>query len=276
VSDKLALILSGGGMTCSFSVGVINALVREFGVTNPDIVIAASGSSGTMAYYIAGQFGSITNIWTNLLPSKKFINHFRFWKIIDIDYLIDEVFKKQDPLDIEKVYTSNIEFLIPATNDETGEVKYFSNRDDDDIFEAMRAAKAMPLAFNKRVKINGSTYCDSPLTSVTQLHIAKAIELGATRILVIENPPLDWLTKFGFRCWLMFRKGIFKKNYRALELKGKNSSVPKDISLLHLVPQEKLKITTLNNNQSLLRESIDVGYVTCKGSTRVKEFFNGT
>lgn len=262
-------------MTCSFSVGVINALVREYGVTNPDLVIAASGSSGTMAYYIAGQFDSITNIWTNLLPSKKFINNLRFWKIIDIDYLIDEVFKKQDPLDIEKVNTSRIQFLIPATDVETGEVKYFSNRGGNDLFEAMRAAKAMPLAFNKKVRIQGRDYCDSPLASAVQTHIAKVIELGATRILVIENAPLDWLTKLGFRFWFMFRNRVFKKNYRLLEIKSKNTAVTEYVSLVHIAPQGKLNITTLNNNQSLLKGSIEAGYATCRDSTQVRDFFGG-
>ena len=125
MNNKTAIIMSGGGMSCSYGVGALLALVEKFNFKKPAIAIAGSGSSGTMSYFVAEQYDSIRNIWTNLLSTKKFINPFRITKIIDIDYLIDEVFKKQDALDEEKIYNSKITYLIPATNVDTGEIEYF-------------------------------------------------------------------------------------------------------------------------------------------------------
>jgi predicted patatin/cPLA2 family phospholipase len=51
---------------------------------------------------------------------------------MDIDYLIDIVFKKQDPLNVSNIYNSNIQFFVPATNSKTGEIKYFNNKDNVD------------------------------------------------------------------------------------------------------------------------------------------------
>ena len=98
MNGKLALILSGGGMTCAYSAGATVGLVDKYNFKNPDIAIGSSGGAGTLAYYVAGQYDAIRNIWTNLLATRKFINSLRFWKIIDIDYVIDVVFTKQEPL----------------------------------------------------------------------------------------------------------------------------------------------------------------------------------
>ena len=106
MNKKIALILSGGGMAASYNFGALLALVEKYQFISPDIVITGSGSAGTASYYIAGQHNS--NIWGDLLSTKKFINFLRFWKIIDIDYLIDEIFKKQDPLQSEKIHQSKI------------------------------------------------------------------------------------------------------------------------------------------------------------------------
>lgn len=87
--------MSGGGMKSSFGVGVILALAEKYNITEPFLLICGSGSAGTGSYYISKQYKSIRNIWTNLVSSKNFINCKRFWKIIDIDYLIDVIFKKK-------------------------------------------------------------------------------------------------------------------------------------------------------------------------------------
>lgn len=100
-----------------------------------------------MSYYVAQQYESIRNIRINLLSTKKFINPRRVHKIIDIDYLIDDIFKKQDPLDVHAIYQSSITYAISMTDVETGIVEYLSNKDSIDIFEIMRATKAMPFFY---------------------------------------------------------------------------------------------------------------------------------
>src|SRR3990167_2695216 len=76
-TKKIAIVASEGGMSCAYSVGAILALVEKFDLVNPYLVIGSSGSTGTFAYYVAGQYKSIRNIWENLLPSKKFISWLR-------------------------------------------------------------------------------------------------------------------------------------------------------------------------------------------------------
>src|SRR5687768_16879527 len=130
---RLGIVTSGGGTACAYSAGGLHALAVEMGITQPYCCVGSSGSAGTLAYFVAGQFNSIANIWCELLATKKFINIKRLHRIIDIDYLIDEVFKKQDPLNIEAIKKSSIIFNIAVT-DALKRVKYFSNEDSVDMF----------------------------------------------------------------------------------------------------------------------------------------------
>jgi len=123
---KNALVSSCGGMACAYGVGVGEA-VQEL---SPDflqdsVFVGSSGSTGMLAYYTANRrkysraadiFRPIRHIWEDLLSTPKFISFLRLQKIIDIDYLIDEVFRGQEPLNVEDYHDSPIECFIAATD----------------------------------------------------------------------------------------------------------------------------------------------------------------
>lgn len=274
MADKLAIIMSGGGMKSSFGAGVILALAEKYKITEPYLLICGSGSAGMGSYYISKQYKSIRNIGTNLVSSKKFLNCKRFWKIINIDYLIDVIFKKQDPLKEELIYNSKTRYLIPALNKETGIIDYFDNKNNMNVFQSMRATKAMPIAFklNPKIKINGSIYCDSLVSSRAKSHIKKAIDLGANKILIINNISYqkNGLDNFFFSLWMFFQR--CKKSYYETEKELSNVEIPKDVKVFTIAPKSKIKITTLNNNINLLRQTIEQGYKETISNNELKLF----
>ncbi|MDP3989784.1 MAG: patatin-like phospholipase family protein [archaeon] len=278
MTDNLAIITSGGGLRCSFGVGVMLALAEQFGIDKPSYLISCSGSAGTGSYFVSKQYESIRNIWSNLLSTKQFVRISRFWKMIDIDYLIDTVFKKQAQLDLETFHSSPIHYLIPALNRQTGEVNYFSNRDEQiDIYEVMRATKAMPIAFklNPKVNINDSTYCDSCLSSSAENHLEKAIELGAEKVLMVNNSVKsssdDFEDKF-FRLWVSAQTKYFRRNYAQAELKARDYLSPREIELFNIRPKEPLAVSTLNNNQESLIATIRQGYQETSSNRELADF----
>lgn len=209
MKKKTALILSGWGMRAVFCVGALLALQKELWFTAPDIVIAWSWSVGTASYFVARQYKDIKSIRLSHLSTKKFINFWRIRKIMDIDYLIDVVFKKQAPLQVKKIYDSPIRYYIAATNAHSGTVEYFSQKDGIDIFELMRASKAIPFFYGKSVDINWSLYHDGSNSSAVELHIQKALDLGAEKIIVLDSH-----TNFShliIRLRLFFKGSVFKK-----------------------------------------------------------------
>ncbi len=82
---KVAVIFSGGGTKSMYCIGAISELHKK-GIF-PDIIIAGSGSVGIASYYVAGQLDSLNRICERHLSTSKFINIFRIWKVINIDYL---------------------------------------------------------------------------------------------------------------------------------------------------------------------------------------------
>lgn len=272
MKPKTAIIASGGGTACSYGAGAMLALIEKYKFTEPDIIIGGSGSVGACSYYVAKQYAQFKNIWLNLICTKKFINHKRLWKIIDIDYVIDTIFKKQDPLDAYKVYSSKINYLIPATNHDTGNIEYFSNRKKDDIFEAMRASMALPIVYNKVVKINNKNYCDTYNSSCIQLNMLKAISLGAKKLIVIDNEVLNHLDEFGFDAWIKLQTEDFQKNYSKNLKRRIKIKIPKNIKAVFLKPKKELKIGALNNDKVILRKTFNQGYSETLNNKDLKKF----
>ncbi len=263
VRGKIAIVLSGGGMKCSYGVGVLVALLEKFHLAHPDMLIAASGSAGTGSYFVSEQYRAMVNIWANLLSTEEFIDLSRMSRMIDIDYLIDEVFKRREPLDIDGVRRSPIHYLIPATHAVTGDLRYFSNRDGVDIFEAMRATKAMPVSYGKRVAIDGEPYCDSYTSSTIELNILQAVALGAQKILAVDATKRGpSVSRTVFEIWLRLQREQFRRKFAECLDARRNyqQKIPDNTRVLVLKPKKKLPVGTLSNNQRALQDAIQQGY----------------
>jgi len=266
---KIAIVASEGGISCAYSVGAILALVEKFDLVNPYLVIGSSGCTSTFAYYVAGQYKSIRNIWENLLPSKKFISHLRLNKIMDIDYLIDDIFKKQDPLNVEKIKSSTIKFYISATNIETGEPEYFGNQNNVDIFEALRASSAAPIVFNKLVNINGNKYIDGAIGAPLSVNIEKAKKEGAEIIIVIDNSNHSIVSDTLLKLYSLFRSKLFRNQVRNY---SNHKKYQNDEKVLVIKPSVKLPIGAWDNKQEHIIRTIQIGYNdVVNKSTVIKE-----
>jgi len=273
MKEKIALIASGGGMTCSYAAGAISALALYYRFEDADIVIGGSGSAGTLTYYVSGQYGSLTKTWAEYLSTRKFVNKWRFWKLIDIDYLIDEIFKKKDKLNTKAVMKSDIDLYIAATNYKNGKLEYFSNRtikDEEDIFDILRASKAMPIAFNKKININGEEFCDSYLSSYPNAHIKKAVDLGANNIILIDSRPEGARNETIFKIWLMAQSKLFKKNYNEELEKIINYKIPDNVNLIIIKPAIFIKANTFNSKKEDLAEAIQMGHDDVVNNKEIK------
>lgn len=265
MKPKLAIIVSWGWTKCAWEVGVMLCLAEKYNITAPDILIAASWGSGTWSYYVAQQYDSMRNIWNNLLSVKKLVDPWRFWEIMDIDYLVDDILQKQDALHADKVYSASTHYLIPALHAETANVHYFSNKDHIDIFKVMKASMAIPIAFkmNPHIIIDGQPYCDSIITSKPRLHIAKAIELWAKKILIID---VTAKTHTGFQYKLFaFRvhlhSKLFRKNYHTLSRNLANYQTPEWVEIFTFKNRRNNVVhNVLDNSADRMRKALQYWY----------------
>ncbi|UCD56588.1 MAG: patatin family protein [Candidatus Hydrogenedentota bacterium] len=274
MNRKTCIVAEGGGLRASYGVGVVRALIEKFHITSVDIAVATSGSAGTLAYYVAQQFDSLVNIWTNLLTTWRFLslrNLLLGNSVLNIDYLIDVVFKQQDKLDVETLKRQPTELFIPVTNYRTGEAQYFSNYDDVDFFEVLRATKAAEISYGRPVEIAGQEYVDGALSA--PIGITKAIDAGATDIIVISPNPKGFIRSRSIM--ERFTTGLFARRFpkslrQTIEEHPETYNLNLDIikreiemNERHVVliqPESKIATGTLGNSREKLMLTIEQGY----------------
>lgn len=276
MNNKLAIVTEGGGMKGSYSAGVLCALAEIYNLRDPDILVGSSGSTGSLAYYVAGQYDFLKIIWTNLLVNPKFLSLKRFYKIMDIDYLIDVIFKKEAKLDVYKITQSNSRLFISATENKTGKLKYFTNNDN--ILEALRASSALPVFYNKKVNIDNVEYIDGAISSPLKVNIDKAISEGAKKLIIIRDSQ-DVLgnAKIPWYIYYFLIKRNLKKLVRQYYLSNiKNIESQKEINTIIISPSCKLLISTLDNKKEHLEDSFNLGYKDVENSNELKVFLDMT
>jgi predicted patatin/cPLA2 family phospholipase len=77
----------------------------------------------------------------------------------------------------------------------------------------MRATKALAPLFNKTVAINNKRYFDVYGWRLNRIDVKKAIDLGATKIIVIDNENNNFLNKTLFSILIKMRGKTFSNNY---------------------------------------------------------------
>ncbi|MBI1961261.1 MAG: patatin-like phospholipase family protein [Parcubacteria group bacterium] len=272
--EPIAVIASGGGMSCSYAAGAMVALAKEHRFTTPDFLIAGSGSAGTFAYYASKQYTNIAGVWLDLLSTRKFINRFRLWKIIDVDYLIDIIFKVKNHIDVDAMLASPITLLIAATDADTGDLTYFSDKEREDkreIFEFLRASKAMPIAFNRLIPIDGRRYCDSELSANLRAHVREAVRRGATRIIAINNSVPRLEASLAMAVWTRLRPRVFRERYREQWEELKHFRVPLGVRVELLEPSGGIPVSTLTSSRSGVRTTYDMGYRDMVGHKGIRD-----
>jgi predicted patatin/cPLA2 family phospholipase len=259
-----AWVFPGGGSHGAYTAGAVIAL-HTLGVPEPDIIIASSGSSGTAAYFVARQYSSLRRIWCELLSTKKFGNPLRFWKLMDVDYLIDCVIKIQEPLDVEIVYQSPVRLYVPLTDMETGEIRYFENDGSEDFFELLRAAKSAPffsgIFSDKGYICKGKKYLDSRISSRPARNIEKAVALGAKKIVVLDNyhPKTSWTNGlFWYRLLLLVRPARFRKLH--LRFLKQDVRIPNNVEVVYFKPQKSLRVAVWNNAKQKMHRVFNQGF----------------
>ncbi len=126
---KTAIICHGGGMKAAFTAGVVYSLSKH-GIKTADLVIGTSSGVPTACYFVSKQFSLIKDTWGNKLGTEKLIKASNFFKgkpIFNLNYLVDTVFRKINPLNVRAIKNSKTRLLIPLYNYKDRRAEYWSN-----------------------------------------------------------------------------------------------------------------------------------------------------
>jgi len=184
-------------MRAGFVAGALMALA-DLGITRFDRALAVSASVPTLAYFAAGQREELETVWREELNTPKLVCYRNIpatsihpsvtHPILDIDYLVYEVFKKKYPLDLNRLLQSRMDCRFAATSVSSGELVLLDPQEAD-IYQIFKATLAVPGCYPGAVFVNGLEYADGG--TVDPLPVRRFAETGATRFLAILSRPLQ-------------------------------------------------------------------------------------
>jgi predicted patatin/cPLA2 family phospholipase len=191
------LILEGGGMRAGFVAGAIMALM-DAGVTQFDVGMAASASVPTLTYFATGQREEMENVWRYELNTPKLVCYRNIpyasltlstkRPVLDIDYLVYNVFKGKYPLDLHHLIHTPITCLFALTRVPDGRLVLLGPADDD-IYRLFKASLAVPGCCPFTVSLGGEQYVDGG--TADPLPVKALIDEKIHKILAILSKPID-------------------------------------------------------------------------------------
>jgi hypothetical protein len=96
----IGLVVQGGGMRGVYSMAVLAAF-EEMGWTRCfDHVAGASAGAMNGAHFITGQARYGVETYIDHLSNRKFIDFFRLRKLVDLDYMIDDLVRHVRPFNL--------------------------------------------------------------------------------------------------------------------------------------------------------------------------------
>ncbi|MCP4368879.1 MAG: patatin family protein [Deltaproteobacteria bacterium] len=264
---KIGLIVEGGGMRGVLSAGSLLAidLMGFRGVF--DQVYATSAGGVNAAYFLSGQGKLGISVYFEDINNSKFINFYRISKIVDIDYVYDYVVTKVKPLDQSAIYNCKTDFFLSATDCEMGKSTLFDVKNmDTPVNKLLKASSALPVFYNRTIRINNNHYIDGGLAQT--IPINEAIENGCTDILVLltklpdrykHSPPLWMKLLFYFMIGRKFPKlqSIYGNNYEKENEDKKKvifvNKIDKEINIATICPSvDELNVNRLTTDKNKL------------------------
>lgn len=187
---RTAIIDTGGGLRGIYAAGVLDAFMDN-GITF-DLAVGVSAGSANIASFLGQQPGRNYNFYTVYARRPRYMsvwNYLRTRNYIDLDYVYSTLSNSdgEDPLDYETLRGNPTEFIVVATDAETGEPKYFSKDDlAQDEYDICKASCAIPFACQPYT-IGGREYFDGALSDPLPVHLA--FEHGCEKVVMLITTP---------------------------------------------------------------------------------------
>ena len=190
---RLGLVIEGGGMRGSTTAGGALALAH-LGLSGLfDDVYATSAGVMNAAYYLSRQEDMGITIYFDDLATRAFYNPWRCWKVLDVDYVMEDVVKGRKRLDLERLRQSPSRLHVALLDRSTGEsIVVDSGLAKESTYAVLHAALSVPVLYNRAVMVAGRPCVDGGLAIPFPLR--QAIADGCTDILVLQSHPIGYVS----------------------------------------------------------------------------------
>ncbi len=194
-----------------YSAGAMAALAQARLAGSFQHIYASSSGAINAAYLMSEQTDLVAAGYADHLNRESpFIRYWRLNKMVDIDYLIDNILRHSEtPLDVKAVIDSPTVLHSVLTEFSSARPFEISSKDvaardssGNLLYEVFRATSALPLFYNRIVEIGGRKFVDGGISDAVPL--LRAIDAGCTDIVVVitRGPRFRRDGTAGFLRWL--------------------------------------------------------------------------
>ncbi|MDH5597442.1 MAG: patatin-like phospholipase family protein [Candidatus Peregrinibacteria bacterium] len=184
---RWGLALSGGGLSSSYGLGVVQALRDKHGLPAPAVVVASSASTPTGCVYETGQIDEAVEIWLNRVSDSDIVDPSGVMPTVDIMRVIDVV---RESLKTDRLFSGASQVHFVATDFEKG-VPTMLNASRagtaDRLYRMMSASMALPGAYGDVVEIDGRPFVDGDLSSTDQQKVDFIRSLGIEDVIAVRS-----------------------------------------------------------------------------------------
>lgn len=190
--DKIGVVDVGGGYRGVYAAGVLDYCMDHS--IYFDVGVGVSAGSANLISYAAGQSRRNLRFYTEYGTRKEYAslrNFVRKRTFIDLDYAYGTLSNSDGeyPLDYQAASRSGMEFIVVATNAQTGEARYFGWEDiSQDDYSVCKASCAIPFVCHP-YGVGDALYFDGALSDC--IPIEKAFALGCDKVVLILTLPED-------------------------------------------------------------------------------------
>ncbi len=255
------LVIQGGGFRTAFSAGVIDVFLA-FNYNPFDAYFAVSGGAIALSYYLSEQYGSCFKATKYLASEKEFMSYNRLLKrkvLMNLDYF-NVVAEEKVPFDIDKAIQNSLnkKVSIVVTDIDSGQAEYF-HPEKEEWMDAVIASCTLPFVTKGRHLLRGKEYMDGGWSDA--LPVQKAVESGATELVIIRTSPKDlkvsqswpdYLGSFVYRSNQNLQT-CFENNHKKYnDSIDYINNLPKSIKVQQIAPEVPLLTGTYSNSIDVL------------------------
>ena len=188
----IGIVDVGGGMRGIYAAGIFDYCLDQD--INFDLCIGVSAGSANVASYLAKQRGRNYKFYTEYAFRKEYMSLSNFVKksnYVDLDYIYGTLSNSDGeyPIDYQTIMNNPAEFIVVATEVESGLPVYFNKSSISyNKYDVFKASSDLPFVCEP-YKIDGIEYFDGGLSD--PIPVRKALDMGCDKVIVILTKPID-------------------------------------------------------------------------------------
>lgn len=195
-ADDIHVAVQGGGARVAYALGAIEVLRGADGPRVRSFSCASSGAFAALAF-IAQEPEVLTERLFSALSGRRFMNRLRLLRMVDFDYLIDEVLAPI--LDLERLSDRSTPPIWVTVVDAASAMLRYKQMTEQNAIELLRATNAFPVLYGKSVRLDdGRDYLDGgigdPFPVIHALSLAgpdsTVVPVATKPVRMLEEPPV--------------------------------------------------------------------------------------